>query len=155
MAITPQQKMQNAVREHVPNKLSRDAPLRFVILRHEGRPGKQDHFDVLFESKPGKDPEEQVMLKFETALSLQRTVLPISFGGVIRRRYLTYEGPMRNNNGTVRRVAEGTFKVLNGDNVIECSGTELNGIYRFDTVEASKKWSCFEDTEALVHLMRS
>src|SRR5262245_26836686 len=84
---------------------SDDAPLRYVVLRHEGIP--EPHFDLMFESKPGG------------ALTTFRTpVWPLAEGTVLtalgehRREYLSYEGPVSGDRGAVRQVASGRFRWL-------------------------------------------
>jgi hypothetical protein len=89
-------------------------PLRFVVLRHDGI--TEPHFDLMFESEPGG------------ALRTWRSpVWPIVDPVCItpldlhRWEYLEYEGPLSNDRGHVRRVAQGTYIV----NVLSYNQTEV------------------------------
>ena len=79
--------------------------LRYVILRHDDIP--DPHFDLMFERSP--TGPLATWRSFDWPLQdgtpLQR--LPDH-----RRKYLTYEGLVSNNRGSVRRVAQGTFELL-------------------------------------------
>ncbi|HQY89065.1 MAG TPA: hypothetical protein PK402_10425 [Tepidisphaeraceae bacterium] len=78
-------------------------PLRFVVLHHTGI--KSPHFDLMFELEIGD----------EKLTSLRCPRWPIKLGdrleetGEHRCAYLTYEGPVSNDRGTVKRVDEGTL----------------------------------------------
>jgi hypothetical protein len=86
---------------------------RFVLLRHECPPGfaKPSHWDFMLEA-------DGVLLTWElrelpaawdgTGLdSVNATWLPDH-----RLAYLDYEGPVSGDRGDVRRVAAGTFELL-------------------------------------------
>jgi hypothetical protein len=84
--------------------------LRFAVLRHEGI--AEPHWDLLLEVSGqellatwqiGNSPEE--WSRAGVTLSAKRIADH-------RRLYLEYEGPISNNRGHVRRVAEGTFVLL-------------------------------------------
>jgi hypothetical protein len=75
--------------------------LRYAVLHHTGVPAP--HFDLMFESAPG------------SALATWRSpAWPITVPTRVDRlpdhrpTYLTFEGPVSNNRGQVRRVAFGT-----------------------------------------------
>jgi hypothetical protein len=86
---------------------------RFVLLRHECPPGfaKPSHWDFMLEA-------DGVLLTWEL------WELPMAWGGTRldsvsatrlpdhRLAYLEYEGPVSGNRGNVRRVAAGTFELL-------------------------------------------
>lgn len=81
------------------------APLRHVVLRHEGIP--DPHFDLMFETSPGSALatwRSPIWPLVDTHTEL--VALPDH-----RREYLDYEGPLSNNRGSVRRVASGTHTV--------------------------------------------
>jgi hypothetical protein len=74
--------------------------LRLVVLHHTGV--DTPHFDLMYESAPG-----------EHLTTLRCPNWPPELGDLLielsdhRREYLTYEGPVSQNRGTVRRVAAG------------------------------------------------
>lgn len=93
--------------------------LRYVVLHHTGV--ESPHFDLMFETSP------------ESALQTYRLPQwPIQEGDIAtslsahRREYLGYEGPVSNDRGVVRRVAQGTIQITGtievGQNVQICLG---------------------------------
>src|SRR5689334_9325701 len=78
--------------------------LRYVILRHEGVP--EPHFDLMFETSEG------------SALATWRSrAWPPGTEAVERlpdhrREYLTYEGPVSDGRGHVKRIQVGTYEPL-------------------------------------------
>ena len=106
--------------------------LRFAVLRHTGYPGRENHYDILLEVAPGRDPDEPVMVKLESAGPLNRRELQVVYQGLIRRRYLQYEGPMTGNRGRVRRVDQGVYR-LSGNENVRFEGKILKGPYSFDS----------------------
>src|SRR5690349_5905350 len=78
--------------------------LRFVVLHHTGI--ESPHFDLLFELEAGD----------AKLTSLRCPRWPIKTGdrleesGEHRRDYLSYEGPVSQNRGSVVRVDEGTLE---------------------------------------------
>ena len=95
--------------------------LRYVILRHEDI--AEPHFDLMFETSPGG------------ALATWRSdVWPIERPTPVlrladhRQDYLTYEGPISNDRGSVRRVESG--ELMHG----ECrDGTQVMVLAAKDT----------------------
>lgn len=79
------------------------SPLRFVVLAHEGI--DDPHFDLMFEIEKGG------MLATWRAKSwpLKSDDVPVRIGDH-RPDYLIYEGEISGNRGTVRRVADGTYR---------------------------------------------
>lgn len=86
--------------------------LQTVVLHHTGAP-QGDHYDWLLE-----DPRR--MQDPVTALWAARVTQPLSQWNILRmwdltplpphrRDYLTYEGPLTDNRGSVSRVDQGTF----------------------------------------------
>jgi len=83
-------------------------PRAFVIILHTGF--GEDHFDLMLESAGGTLRTWQV----------QRNCLALEPGETIpaarladhRQAYLTYEGPVSQGRGSVRRVCEGTVETL-------------------------------------------
>ena len=85
-------------------------PLRFTVLHHDGIP--EPHYDLLLEL-PGQDPLATWQIRISpeewghpgVLLSAQRIADH-------RRLYLDYEGPISGHRGHVRRVATGTYTLL-------------------------------------------
>jgi hypothetical protein len=77
---------------------------RYVILCHEGI--DQPHFDLMFETAPGA-----------LLATWRSTKWPPDAGDTLerladhRRKYLTYEGPLSERGGRVRRVESGTCEI--------------------------------------------
>jgi hypothetical protein len=113
--------------------------LRFVILRHETPPGAEraSHYDVMFDTgtalrtwsvaaapdAPGEQPAQ--------ALADHR------------REYLTYEGAVSGNRGTVTRWDDGDYETLADDAtafVAEVHGRRLCGEIRI-TAEPNARLS--------------
>ncbi|MFK7961181.1 MAG: hypothetical protein AB8G96_11730 [Phycisphaerales bacterium] len=89
------------------------APRPFVLLEHV-RPDHPVHYDWLLATDPeGSGP----LLSWRLATRLDRTrpagpepaVLHAARAAAHRAVYLTYEGPVSGNRGTVTRVASGTW----------------------------------------------
>ena len=109
---------------HTVNEPARQ-PLPFVILRHsfEGAP-KRDHFDLLIETEPGTDPDARTLIAFRST-DLDAQGLPTSAERLEahRRRYLTYEGPVTGNRGSVTRVRTGTARLTEREDAIDLRAT--------------------------------
>ncbi|MBI4170587.1 MAG: hypothetical protein HY514_02750 [Candidatus Aenigmarchaeota archaeon] len=109
-----------------------DVWLRYAILFHYDYLGKPNHYDILLEIVEGEGSEQLALDKIETTevlRSLQAAIV-IDPKELIRRRYLTYEGPMSGNRGFVKRVDSGTYKLTESDS-LEFRGSLLNGRYHF------------------------
>lgn len=115
-------------------------PVAFVVLIHD-EPGGGRHFDVMIEQGESlatwRCPVAPEPARAQ-ALILER--LPNH-----RRHYLTYEGPISGNRGSVTRHDEGTCRVTQRDEgtwVIDWSGRWLNGpsLLRA-TGDAAQSWS--------------
>jgi hypothetical protein len=82
------------------------AALRYVVLHHTGH--GEDHFDLMVETSPQAKLDTWRLNEWPI-----RTVLTTAqFLTPHRREYLTYEGPVSSNRGSVRRVHEGTHQVV-------------------------------------------
>lgn len=78
-------------------------PLHYVVLRHDGIP--EPHFDLLIEVDP-----DALLLTFRC--DDWPPTLPLVRQPDHRRVYLDYEGPVSNNRGNVKRVAQGELVIL-------------------------------------------
>jgi len=76
--------------------------LRYVILRHENIAAP--HFDLMFETTPGG-----LLATWRSDFWPIVQPTPLLRLGDHRRDYLTYEGPLTGNRGSVRRIEAGTF----------------------------------------------
>ena len=85
--------------------------LRYVIHHHTG--GGDAHFDLMFETTPGS--ALATWRSAEWPVTAASTVTPIADH---RLAYLDYEGPVSGNRGSVRRVAQGSHRVLRNDSVM-------------------------------------
>ena len=84
-----------------PKGSQRESKLAYAVLHHTGV--DPAHYDVLFETSPTS-----------RLASFRAPEWPLTNGAILRhipdhrRTYLTYEGPVSNGRGEVRRVASGT-----------------------------------------------
>ena len=103
--------------------------MRFVILHHQFSAGhpRQSHWDLMLESKAAEGSEnvlttwalESLPLdRFgigETVLRIKESEIELEIMGTRlvdhRTHYLTYEGPVSNDRGQVKRIASGTYRV--------------------------------------------
>lgn len=91
------------------------SPTPFVVLRHE-EPGGGHHFDWLIAREPAPPSGARVLLAF-------RCPLPPGGASIIdatrmadhRAHYLTYEGPLSEGRGEVRRVMRGLAQLEEAD----------------------------------------
>lgn len=81
--------------------------LRFVLLHHLAT-GRDPHFDLLLELRPGRK-----LWDLETKKDPRAAYTPIIWRrhGLHRRRYLNYEGDLGNGRGIVKRLDCGTYSV--------------------------------------------
>ena len=80
-------------------------PSRFVILHHRVEGG--EHWDLMLE-------HGEVLLTWQLSrmpAGPESFPVPAKRIGDHRKAYLTYEGPISGNRGTVRRVAEGEVQI--------------------------------------------
>lgn len=79
-------------------------PLRYVVLHHAGilRP----HFDLMFELSPGSR-----LATWRSPVWPLPAFTQVEALSAHRADYLTYEGPVSGDRGSVRRVAAGTCRV--------------------------------------------
>jgi hypothetical protein len=84
------------------------APLRYVILWHEGVP--DPHFDLMFETLPGSALSTWRSPRWPIEAPTAATRLKDH-----RRAYLDYEGDVSGRRGRVTRVAAGTCEVEVGE----------------------------------------
>lgn len=111
---------------------------RYVILWHEAGPalGRRSHFDLLFEE--GSDARAWcVEQEIKPGQKLTANELPRH-----RLHYLTYEGPISGNRGTVTRWDSGDYETLM--TTADCfearlHGHRLNGTLQL-TRKANEKW---------------
>jgi hypothetical protein len=82
--------------------------MRFVVLHHTQWPGRNDHYDLMIEHSEGNHPDDLALKTYATTTDIfpgnGSTLQAISDH---RRAYLTLEGPLSNDRGTVTRVDEG------------------------------------------------
>ncbi len=79
--------------------------LQYVILRHEGI--DSPHFDLMFETTAGG-----LLATWRSDAWPIEQPTPLLRLGDHRRDYLTYEGPLTGNRGSVRRVEAGAIARL-------------------------------------------
>ena len=122
---------------------------RFVLLYHAVPDdfGRESHWDLMFEVSGSlrtwalnNDPNTGHPVK---AVSLQEH----------RMEYLTYEGPVSRNRGSVRRIDSGTFEFVTdtaGEVVVRMEGDVLIGTIRLEKMpgNADDEWQVtYEPTE--------
>jgi len=110
---------------------------RFVILAHQ-RPDGDVHYDLLVESAGAGTPEQEGL-----CLTWSFPRPPARRPGRCRRifdhpqRFLTYEGPLRNGRGTVRRYDVGICS-LDGDPdrsaLLVLSGDTITGAFTLERI---------------------
>jgi hypothetical protein len=115
---------------------------RFVVLRHETPSDyvRPTHFDVMFEDA---SPDGDVKL-----LTFAVPLAPDSDHAQLVERiadhrieYLTMEGPVGGNRGSVTRVDQGTFEWIDRTNKrwqVRVTGKRLRGVLRFDRVASEQ-----------------
>jgi hypothetical protein len=87
-----------------PEPVHPSAPLRFVILHHQGI--NDPHFDIMLETAPAS-----LLASWRSPLwpiTQPTTLLQLPDH---RRDYLEYEGEISGNRGHVTRIATGTYRV--------------------------------------------
>lgn len=106
--------------------------MRYVVLRHETPPGasRPSHWDLMFEVDLVADLRTwAIELPPDSATAQLALALPDH-----RREYLTYEGLVSGNRGSVARWDEGTYEVLPPSSdapdafVVRVVGRRLRGI---------------------------
>jgi hypothetical protein len=80
-------------------------PLHYVVLRHEGV--AEPHYDLMLEVAPGSALATWRLNEWPPTQHATFTPLPDH-----RRAYLTYEGPISGDRGTVRRIAGGHHRLI-------------------------------------------
>ncbi len=99
---------------------------RFSILHHQEPAG--EHWDLMLE-------RGDVLLTWQLDVEpVSRDVLPIVARRIAdhRKRYLTYEGPISDDRGTVRRVDSGSVEFENiteSKLVVRLAGNRLVGTF--------------------------
>lgn len=94
-------------------------PSRFVILHHRLDSG--EHWDLMLE-------RGDFLLTWQLLrepVNHESLPIPACRIGDHRKYYLTYEGPLTHNRGTVRRVDSGTVEIE--ENTPKCVRFKLNG----------------------------
>jgi hypothetical protein len=110
--------------------------LHFAILHHTGVP--HPHFDLMFESIEGAPLTTFRLPAWPLTQPAAIEKLPDH-----RRDYLTYEGPLSNNRGTVKRIAAGTFHLqIQSDDVITL---DLDSGLRLTLAKTAAGWSARVD----------
>ena len=114
--------------------------VRFVVLIHD-EPGGGRHFDLMIEQGGAL-----ATWRFPTALE-QAAASPISMERLSDHRlhYLSYEGPISGNRGSVTRYDEGECRVVSQDDrkwIVDFGGRRLAGMYQLLRADAaSQSWS--------------
>ena len=103
---------------------------RYVILRHELPPGNQraSHYDVMFDTG-----ETLRTWAIDATARRCRDEQSAEQLPDHRRDYLTYEGPVSGNRGSVTRWDEGEYEMQADDDaafVVEVRGNRLSGTIR-------------------------
>ncbi len=110
-------------------------PKSFILLRHTNHPVNDDHYDLLLEEITGDNPEEDVLLKYETP-EINNDDLDIVCHGMFKRKHLDYESPRGKNVGIVEIIEKGIYEFL-----VPCSvkfdGQVLQGVYSFQKDDKS------------------
>ncbi len=111
----------------------RGKTLRYVLLRHSLE-ARNVHYDLMLELRPGGGSSAR------TLWGLQRTDLPRHGARRLewrthrmhRRRYLTSEGHIGQNRGSVKRIDKGHYCVVQIGRylTLEISGKLLSGRFR-------------------------
>lgn len=106
--------------------------MRYVILRHEVPSGspRGSHWDLMFEVDADGELRTWAVEQSPDSPTVQDALaLPDH-----RREYLTYEGPISGDRGTVARWDEGTYELLlpppadgAGSFVVRVAGHRLQG----------------------------
>lgn len=105
--------------------------LRFVVLQHTGWPGHPDHYDLMLQKEPGSSDDDTVLATYSTS----NNVFPSGSGEILfsnhdhRRAYLTFEGALSQQRGSVTRADEGTMEWIASD-IVRLSGQRLRGEFR-------------------------
>ena len=81
---------------------STPAPLRYVVLRHDGV--ADPHFDLMLEISPGAPLATWRLTEWPVKAATRLEKLPDH-----RQVYLEYEGPLSGDRGRVHRVEAGTY----------------------------------------------
>ncbi len=112
--------------------------LRYVILRHEGIDAP--HFDLMFETAPGG-----LLSTWRSDAWPIDQPTPLLRLADHRRDYLSYEGPLTGNRGSVRRIEAGSFIIRDtppNQITIELIGARGGSVLEFavDLVRAEPHW---------------
>jgi len=99
---------------------------RFVLLRHETPPGyvKPSHWDLMLEH----GDHLKTWTLWEMPVIGKPNIAVPDFDH--RLHYLSYEGPISNNRGSVRQIDRGTYTdLVHSKSAVQCSlnGTTLTG----------------------------
>jgi hypothetical protein len=131
---------------------------RFVLLYHECPPGfikpshgftKPSHWDFMLEADGVLKTWElrELPLSWQKALNTakaqeNRTVVATRLGDH-RLEYLTYEGFLTDNRGSVTRVAKGTFhEIKDADNclTVALQGQTIQGTAILNRIAETNEW---------------
>lgn len=111
--------------------------MRFVILFHQTPPGypRGDHWDFMLEAGGSL---RTWALPAEPHLGQETLAEPLADH---RLKYLTFEGPLAGDRGSVVRWDAGTYETLDeadGRWLVRLAGTRLTGIARFEQLDAQR-----------------
>lgn len=108
----------------------RGKKMKFVLLRHTLPDGK-DHLDLLLEAQSFGDADDKTLIGFKRDDLLENGSSTILWQthGRRRRLYLTYEGDIGRNRGTVQRVDRGWYIIRKRKEmlILSISGRVLSG----------------------------
>ncbi len=113
---------------------------RFVILRHEpGNAGPRElHWDLMLEEDDGLRtwafPQEPAL-----GLTVEVDELPVH-----RSHYLDYEGPVSNDRGSVSRIEQGTYSIveqLAQHLVVDLAGNRLCARLELTRSDDAHQWT--------------
>jgi hypothetical protein len=109
--------------------------MRYVVLHHKNWPEHSDHYDLMLQTRAGQSDDEPTLRTFSSG-SDEFPAAMLRLNNDHRQAYLTYEGPLSENRGTVKRSDEGEltwltpFNPHSKDLKISLAGKKLNGKYR-------------------------
>jgi len=108
----------------------RGKTLRYVLLRHSLDTG-DFHYDLMLELRPGRGSSARTLWGLERADLPKRGASRLEWRThrMHRRRYLTFEGDLGKNRGSVERIDRGQYCVaqVGGCLILEILGKLLSG----------------------------
>ena len=111
----------------------RGKTLRYVLLRHS-LAAPNVHYDLMLELRPGRSSSARTLWGLQRADLPQRGRRRLEWKthGMHRRRYLTFEGNLGRDRGSVERLDSGLYCVaqVGGHFALEVTGNLLSGRYK-------------------------